>query len=161
GMSYRLVPVENSSVNANWSYNLIMDPKKWGYGNANLPGVYYDEENRRHLNDIRKSDVEISFDLIFKNRKEHAKKVLERGDKMILQEHLPYGMTSRNNDHNKLSRAFLEACYRADDPPLAAKVLASVKKDLQQQTHDYDALAGDKATNMDYDKRTNATLLQQ
>ena len=47
-------------------YNLVMDPKKWGYGNANPPGVYYDEENRRHLNDIRKADTELAFDLIFK-----------------------------------------------------------------------------------------------
>ena len=161
GMSYRLVPVENSQVNTDWMYKLVMDPNKWGYGNAHLAGVYYDEENRRHLNDIRKADIDLSFDLIFKGKKEDARKVLERTDKMILQENMPYGMVSRYNDYNKTSMAFLEACYRAEDPQLAAKVLASVKKDLQQQIRYYDALTGDKADNMDYEKRNAAQLLSQ
>jgi hypothetical protein len=161
GMTYRLVPVENSSVNTDWVYKLVMDPKKWGYGNANLPGVYYDEENRRHLNDIRRTDIELAYDLIMKGRKEDARKVLGRTDKMILQENLPYGMASRNNDHNRLSMAFLEACYRSDDTQLAAKVLAGVKKDLQQQMRYYDALTDLKADNMDYEKRNTANLLQQ
>jgi hypothetical protein len=161
GLAYRLVPVENSNVNTNWMYNLVMDPKRWGFGNANLPGVYFDEENRRHLNDIRRADTELAFDLIFKNKKDSAKNVLERTDKMMLQENFPYGSTSRTNDNNKISMGFLEACYRADDQQLAAKVLASVKKDLQQQSRYYDALSGDKADNMEFEKRTNASLLQQ
>lgn len=161
GLAYRLVPVLNSQVNTNWMYSLVMDPKRWGYGNANLPGVYFDEENRRHLNDIRKANTELAFDLIFKNKKDSARKVLERSDKMMLQENFPYGMTSRFNDHNKLSMGFLEACYRADDTQLAAKVLASVKKDLQQQKRYYESLPEDKAQAMDYDKRTNDMLLQQ
>jgi len=138
-----------------------MDPKKWGYGNAQLPGVYFDEENRRHLLDIRRADIELAFDLISKNKKDSARNVLNRDDKMILQQNLSYGMTSRNNDHNKISLGFLEACYRAEDQQLAAKVLASVKRDLQQQARYYDALSGDKAENMDYEKRTNQQLLQQ
>ena len=161
GMAYRLVPVANSPVNTDWMYKLVMDPKKWGYGNANLAGVYFDEENRRHLNDIRKADTELAYDLIFKDRKEDAKKVLEKTDKMILQENMAYGQTSRNNEHNRLSLAFLEACYRADAPQLAAKVLASVKKDLQQQIRYYDALTDLKAENMEYEKRTATNLLQQ
>ena len=161
GLAYRLVPVENSTVNTNWMYKLVMDPKKWGYGNAQLPGVYFDEENRRHLLDIRRADIELAFDLISKNKKDSARNVLNRDDKMILQQNLSYGMTSRNNDHNKISLGFLEACYRAEDQQLAAKVLASVKRDLQQQARYYDALSGDKAENMDYEKRTNQQLLQQ
>ena len=161
GLAYRLVPVENSTVNTNWMYKLVMDPKKWGYGNAQLPGVYFDEENRRHLLDIRRADIELAFDLIAKNKKDSARNVLNRDDKMILQQNLSYGMTSRNNDHNKISLGFLEACYRAEDQQLAAKVLASVKRDLQQQARYYDALSGDKAENMDYEKRTNQQLLQQ
>ena len=161
GMAYRLVPVENSPVNTDWMYKLVMDPNKWGYGNAHMQGVYFDEENRRHLNDIRKADTELAFDLIFKDRKEDARKVLNRTDVMISQENLPFGMVGRNNDHNKISMSFLEACYRADDLKLAAKVLASVRKDLEQQVRYYDALTGDKGTNMEYDKRTAAQLLAQ
>ena len=113
-------------------YNLVMDPKKWGFGNTNLPGVYFDEENRRHLNTIRSAYAELAADLSQKGRKDEARKALVKVDKMMLEENFPYGLTSRNNDHNKISMGFLEACYRADDQPLAAKVLASVKKDLQQ-----------------------------
>ena len=53
--------------------------KKFAFGNANIPGVYYDEENRRHLNSIRRAEVDIAFDLINKNKKDSAKNVLERG----------------------------------------------------------------------------------
>lgn len=161
GLAYRLVPVFDSQVNTDWMYKLVMDPKKWGYGNANLPGVYYDEENRRHLNDIRKADTELAFDLIIHDRKDDAVKVLQKTDKMLLQENFPYGMVSRNNDHNKISMAFLEAAYRAGETKLAAKVMTSVRKDLQQQVLYYESLTGTKAENMDYDKRTASALLQQ
>jgi len=159
GLAYRLVPVENSEVNTDKMYDLVMDPRKWGYGNANLHNVYYDEENRRHLLDIRKADLELAFELIIKNRKDDARKVLERDDKMVLQENLPFGMTSRNNDHDKVSLGFLEACYRTDDWALAGKVLISVKKDLQQQLKYYASLDGDKQDNLQYDKSTAQNLL--
>lgn len=164
GLSYRLVPVdmpEGLRVNTDWMYNLVMNPDKWRSGNANLPGVYFDEENRRHLNDIRKADVELAFDLIFKNKPDSARKVLDRTDKMMLEENFPYGMTSRSNDHNRISMAFLEACYRSDNHALAEKVLTSVKKDLQQQARYYDALTGQMAENMGYEKQVNGQLLSQ
>ena len=89
GLSYRLVPVENSNVNTDWTYNVMMT--KFGFGNANIPNVYFDEENRRHLNTIRKAEVDLAFDLVNKNKKDSAKSVLERCDKMMLQENFPYG----------------------------------------------------------------------
>lgn len=164
GLSYRLVPVEMDQglkVNTDWMYKLVMDPSRWKSGNANLPGVYFDEENRRHLNDIRKADVELAFDLIFKNKLDSARNVLNRTDKMMLQENFPYGMTSRSNDHNRISMAFLEACYRSENPELAQKVLESVKKDLEQQARYYDALTGQMAENMGYEKQVNGQLLSQ
>src|SRR6266496_2870605 len=159
GLAYRLVPIENPQLNTNKIYGLIMDPKKWGDGNANLPNVYYDEVNRTELLGIRKADLELAFDLIFKTRKEDAKKVLEHDDKMISEENLPYGMTSRNNDHNKISLGFLEACYRSDDKQLAAKVLVSVKKDLQQQQKYYASLDEDNQASLQYESSTVQNLL--
>ena len=159
GLAYRLVPIENPQLNTNKIYGLIMDPKKWGDGNANLPNVYYDEVNRTELLGIRKADLELAFDLIFKTRKEDAKKVLEHDDKMISEENLPYGMTSRNNDHNKISLGFLEACYRADDKQLAAKVLVSLKKDLQQQQKYYASLDEDNQASLQYESSTVQNLL--
>lgn len=159
GLTYRLVPVENSEINTDYMYNVVMN--KFAYGNANVPGVYFDEENRRHLNDIRRAHVELAFNLIFKNRKEDARKVLEKADKMMLQENYPYGYAARSNDHNMISLAFLEACYRAEDSTLAAKVKASVEKDLQQQMKFYNSLTGNMAEGMSYEKQNTQRLLQQ
>ncbi|HWB24848.1 MAG TPA: DUF2723 domain-containing protein [Chitinophagaceae bacterium] len=157
GLSYRLVPVQNSQVNTDRMMDVVMN--KFGYGSANLPNVYFDEENRRQLNIIRRADAELALDLDFKNRKDDAKKVVEKADKMMLQGNFPYGMVSRNNDHNRISLMFLEACYRADDKQLAAKVSASVRKDLQQQVTYYNTLQGDKADFLQYDKSTAQSLL--
>ncbi len=56
GLSYRLVPVESNTsddtpVEADISYKNVME--KFKYGNANKPNVYFDEENRRHINNLR------------------------------------------------------------------------------------------------------------
>jgi len=159
GLSYRLVPVENSSVNTDWTYDVVM--KKFAFGNANIPGVYYDEENRRHLNTIRKAEVDLAFDLINKNKKDSAKSVLERCDKMMLQENFPYGMVSRGNDHNQLSLAVMQAAYLADDKALAEKVSNSVKKDLQQQMKYYNSLSGWQADGLSYEKQNAQEILDR
>ncbi len=158
GLSFRLVPVENSRVNTDWMMDKAMN--KFGSGNANIKGVYFDEENRRHLNTIRNAYAELAMDLAAKNRKDDAKKVLEKADKMIDQENFAYGMTSRGNAHNRNSLLFLEACYMAGDTTLAAKVNASVKKDLQQQLRYYNSLSGDNADHMADEKRAAENYLQ-
>jgi hypothetical protein len=140
-------------------YRLVMDPVKWGYGNANLHNVYFDEINRSQLLSIRKADLDLVFDLIFKNRNDEARNVLEHDDKMIRQQNLPYGMTSRNNDHDKISLGFLEACYRVGDKSLAAKVFASVKRDLEQQQAYYASLDEHKKETLQYESSTVQSLL--
>ena len=158
GLSYRLVPVQNDPMNTNWMLDKMMN--KFGFGNANLKGVYYDEENRRHLLTIRTSYSELASNLAEKGRKEEARKVLEKADKMMLQENFPYGMVSRGNQHDRTSLMFLDACYRAEDKQLAAKVAASIKIDLQQQVKYYNSLSGRNADNMADDKRAAESYLQ-
>ncbi len=151
GLSYRLVPVEGDEWNADWAMDKMMN--KFGFGNADLPSVYYDEENRRHLLSIRAAYGELASYLASRNRKEDARKLLEKADKGMSQENFGYGMVSRGNMHNRTSLLFLEACYRADDKTLAAKVYASVKKDLEQQIKYYNTLEGKKADNMGEERR--------
>ncbi len=158
GLAYRLVPVLNQPINTETMKANLMT--KYATGNANIPGVYFDEENRRHLNSIRSSYSELANDLSNKGRKEEAKAALNKIDKMMLQENMPYGHISRGNMHDRNSLMFLEACYRADDKVLAAKVTASVKKDLQQQLKFYNALGEKRAEMMSYEKRTTEELLQ-
>src|SRR6202012_2086355 len=67
--------------------------------------------------------------------------VLENYDRNVDIANFPYGMTSNlGNMDNQISAYFLEVCYAADDQPLAAKVSASIQKDLQQQMQYYQSL---------------------
>ncbi|WP_447642160.1 MULTISPECIES: glycosyltransferase family 117 protein [Chitinophagaceae] len=162
GLTYRLVPVLNhdvqtETVNTAWMYDKAMN--KFAFGSADVPGVYFDEENRRHLNTIRQAYATLGMDLATKGKKDDARKVLEKADKMMLQENFPYGMVSIGNQHNRLSMLFLQAALMADDKTLADKVYNSVKKDLQQQIRYYNALTGQNASNMDYDKQMSMQLL--
>lgn len=158
GLSFRLVPVMNSRVNTDWMMDKAMN--KFAFGNANVKGVYFDEENRRHLNTIRSAYTELAIDLVGKGRKEDARKVLEKVDKMLDQSNFAYGMTSRGNLHNRNSLLFLEACYMAEDTTLIKKVAASVKTDLQQQIRYYNTLDGVKADNMSEERRSADNYLK-
>jgi len=139
GLSYQLVPVLNGNVDNDVAYKTIME--KFTYGNASTPGVYYDEENRRHLNSIKFAHAQIAMSLVDAGKKDSARKVLEHFDQNVLESNFPYGMTSnQGNLHDYFSFRFLQACYESGDLTLAAKVTASLKKDLQQQMTYYKSL---------------------
>jgi len=144
GLAGRLVPLENANPNyGNYNneaaYKNIMT--KFAYGNANVPGVYFDEENRRHLNTMRAAHAQLALSLISAGKKDSAKNILEHFDKNVLESNFPYGMTSnRSNQHNKISMSFLLACYQSGDLILARKVTASIRKDLTQQLRYYKGL---------------------
>ncbi|HUB59199.1 MAG TPA: DUF2723 domain-containing protein [Puia sp.] len=145
GLAYQLVPVENSNsrnadaVDNDNAYQTIM--QKFAFGNASTPGVYYDEENRRHLNTIKLAIAQTAQSLAAAGRKDSARRVLEHYDQNVLQSNMPYGMTSnQGNYHDIFSFRFLDACYAAEDWNLAKKVDASLKKDLQQQMQYYKSL---------------------
>jgi hypothetical protein len=143
GLSYRLVPIENqNNVATEVMYKNVME--KFAYGNANLGGVYFDEENRRHINSIRQAHALLGLNLAQLNKKDSAKKVLQRYDNNVLESNVPYGMTSnRGNFHNRVSMSFLLAAYEAGDQALAAKVNGSMKRDLEQQMRYYRTLGDD------------------
>ncbi|HTR31387.1 MAG TPA: DUF2723 domain-containing protein [Puia sp.] len=144
GLSYQLVPVENKDPNAeavdnDAAYDVMMN--KFEFGNAKTPGVYYDEENRRHLNSIKYATAQLASSLADAGKKDSARKVLEHYDQNVLQSNFPYGMTSnQSNLHDYFSFRFLEACYKSEDWALVQKVEASVRKDLEQQMRYYQSL---------------------
>lgn len=148
GMTYRLVPVYNSDVNEAWCFDNMMT--KFASGNADKPGVYFDEENRRHLNSIRMAYASAAMSMAQNDKKEDARKMLNKVDKMMLEENFPYGMVSRNQQHNYISLMMLQASYVAGDTVLANKVTKSLKKDLEQQLSYYASLDENKAAKFDY-----------
>ncbi len=134
--------------------------QKFGYGNAGKPGVYFDEENRSHINSIKLTHAQVARSLVQAGRKEDARRVLHRFDDQVSQANIPYGMTTnRGNMHNIFSLQFLEACYLSGDMPLANKVAASMKKDLQQQMVYYQNL-GDAGYNQEQLVNNAYMLLQ-
>ena len=158
GLTNRLVPVANSPVNKDWVFDKMMN--KFVFGNANVSGVYFDEENRRHLNSIRLAYAQAAANLAEGDRKEDAKKMLQKVDKGMLEENFPYGMVSRFQQHNYISLQFLEACYKAGDTVLAEKVSRSVKKDLEQQVNYYANLSDRKQEYFRNDSEQAANFLR-
>jgi Protein of unknown function (DUF2723) len=157
GLTYRFVPVVNSEVNNDWVYDKMMN--KFKFGSANVMGVYFDEENRRHLNSIRLAYAQAAGSLADNGRKEDAKKMLNKCDQMMLEENFPYGMVSRRQQHNSFSLQMLIAAYKAGDSVLANKINKSVKKDLEQQITYMGSLDDNKQEAMQYEAEDVKRLL--
>ena len=136
-------------------YDKMMN--KFAFGNANVSGVYFDEENRRHLNSIRLAYAKAAGNLAENGKKEEAKKMLEKCDRGMLEENMGYGMVSRFQQHNYVSYQFLDACYKAGDTVLAEKVTRSLKKDLEQQMVYYNSLNETRLAQFDGERGDMAT----
>ena len=142
GITYRLVPVANGGqINTEWMLNNLMT--KFTSGNAQTKGVYFDEENRRHLIGIRQSYGELARDLIAKGRIDDAKKVVLKADSLIPDINVPYGMPSRYELHNQASFTLMDAAYQAGVKDLAGKISKALNKDMNQQLNYYASLGDD------------------
>lgn len=136
GLSYQLVPVANNTgINTDWMVDKLRN--KFGFGSADIKGVYFDEQNRLHLNSIRAAYADGAGALADANRKDEAKQLLDKADKGILEVNLPYAMVSKNNQHNYFNFKFLEAAYKAGHRELADKVSKALHKDFDQQLQYY------------------------
>ncbi|HEY4147538.1 MAG TPA: DUF2723 domain-containing protein, partial [Chitinophagaceae bacterium] len=159
GLTYRLVPVKNNSgTNTDWVVDKLM--KKFAFGGANLKGVYFDEQNRLHLNTIRSAYADGAAALADEGRKEEAKQVLDKADKGILESDMPYAMVSHNNQHNYFTFRFLEACYKAGYKQLADHVSGALHKDFDQQMKYYNTLPETKQEAMRTEIQGTQQLMQ-
>lgn len=141
GLSYRLVPVqpkENDNVNDEVAYDNMM--KKFAFGNADVKGVYFDEENRRHLLTIRQAYASAASSLADDGKKDKAKQLLEKCDKGMDPSNMPYAMVSRFNQHNVVGVSMMDAAYKADYKELADKIERALKRDIEQQLSYYASL---------------------
>ncbi len=158
GLSYRLIPIANGEVNKDWVMDKMMN--KFAFGSAEKKGVYFDEENRRHLNSIRLAYAQAASALAESNRQEDAKKLLNKVDKMMLESNMPYGMASRQQLQNSFSLQLLLAAYRAGDTALVQKISSALKKDIAQQATYYESLSDNFKENMSYEADRNNQLMQ-
>jgi hypothetical protein len=158
GLAYRLVPVRAQFPQANWvvdqslrqylrsgtqirdnnsdaMYQNLMNDYK--FGNTDKKGIYLDEENRRHILNLRALYGEAAGNLADKGKKEEAARLLDKAEAGISTENLPYGMVSRYNSHNQMALIYLEGAYKAGKNELAEKIRQAVRKDLEQQRKYY------------------------
>jgi hypothetical protein len=154
GLTYRLVPVQNSFPQQNWAVDQALrgtairdNNTEWMYkvmmekfrgGNANQPGVYFDEENRRHLLTIRATYAELAGNLADKGDKARAVQALAKAESLIKPEQMPYAMVSRYSSHNQTGLIYLEAAYKAGDMALAQKLKTALEKDMREQKAYYE-----------------------
>ena len=157
GMTYQLVPVENAGVDLDWVMNKMTN--NYAFGNAQTKGVYYDEENRRHLNSIRLAFAQAAGALADAGRKADARKLLSRSDSMMLQENIPYGMIGRYQQHNQISMQTLYAALKSDDDQLADKISKSLHRDMEQQANYYQSLADSRREALGDEESRNNNLL--
>ncbi|MGZ3850644.1 MAG: glycosyltransferase family 117 protein [Flavisolibacter sp.] len=145
GMIFRLTPVrqpQQRSMNLNVTDSLLRTAFR--YGGATTPGVYFDEENRRHLLTIRQTYGLAAANLADAGRKQEAVNLLEKAEKGILPQNLPYAMVSRFQQHNQIGMLYMEAAYKAGHTVLANKINAAMKKDLTDQKNYYNYLKNEK-----------------
>ncbi|MBL0253522.1 MAG: DUF2723 domain-containing protein [Chitinophagaceae bacterium] len=158
GLTYRLVPVANNKeVNRDWVVDKM--GSKFKFGNANVQGVYFDEENRRHLNTIRLAYASAARNLAENGRKEDARKLLNKCDQGMLQSNMPYGMVSRGQQQNQISLQMALAAYIAEDTVLATKITNALQKDMEQQQAYYESLPVNKRDALSFEEERNAGLL--
>lgn len=153
GLALRLVPVLSKGTQEGWlahqtlrqvglggtqirdnnnqvMYNNLMT--KYAFGGADRKGMYFDEENRRHLLSLRSLYGEAAGNLADAGKKDEAKKLIDKVEAGILPENLPYAMVSRFGAHDQASVIYLEACYKAGKIELAEKIRVTLRKDLEQ-----------------------------
>lgn len=159
GIAYRLVPVKNDNVNRPKSFQVMMN--EFRFGNADVPGVYFDEENRRHLNTLRMQFSAVALSMADHGKTEQGRKLLQECDRNILQENMSYGLPSRGQQHNRISQQFLLAAYKCGDSALAKKVTADLRKDLEQEILYYNSLGPDKQDNLRWDNQAVQQILTQ
>src|SRR5258706_13907346 len=101
--------------------------------------TYFDEQNRRHVLNIRGTFAEVAGDIADRGDTATAKKLLRRCDSLINNKDVPYGMifSGHGGYHNVYGTIFLEACYKAGDFELAAKVKADLEKEMKQEQEYY------------------------
>jgi hypothetical protein len=171
GMTYRLVPVVTKDPRPNWVFEqaMVAEEQKYGanlasrqiwannddlmyknlsekflFGGANKRGTYFDEENRRHLLNIRSVFGEAAGNLADEGKLDEAKKLIDKAEAGMSPDNIPYAMVSRYNNHNQTGLVYLEACYKAGKAELAEKVRASIRKDLEDQKKYYDYLRAER-----------------
>ncbi len=148
GLIYQLVPVkvDRRDMDINRTDSLLL--KEFRSGGASKTGIYFDEENRRHLLSIRQTYAIAALNLAEEGRKPEALELLKKSESLMIPQALPYAMVSargfRSNFHNFISMLYLQAAYKTGYMELYNKLKVAMRKDLVEQKAYYKYLKDDK-----------------
>jgi hypothetical protein len=133
GLAYKLTPVRTMGnitnsplrVNAEKCMDLILN--KFEYGNAHRTDVNFDQTNRRMLNTPRILALQLADYLIRNNRKEDAKKVINKVINSVSESSYPTAITQE--DRSMILMA--DMSMKAGDKELAKKITDKLVKFCQ------------------------------
>ena len=117
---------------------------KFRSGGADKPGVYFDEENRRHLLSIRETFAQAAISLADQGKKQDALNLLAHCEQLLSTQDMPYAMVSRFNSHDQVGALYLQAAYKAGYTDLINKVRSALIKDLTDQKNYYNYIKSEK-----------------
>ena len=144
GMVYQIIP----STNFNKSETKLTTPTiltKFAFAGAAKQGVYYDEENRRHLESIREACLKNADALLAEGNTEKAKEVIQLVHKQLPNYSLPYGSPSRYDANNTTSTAMADVAMRAGLTTIGKEIFEALQKDYTQQLQYYYSLSNPSA----------------
>jgi hypothetical protein len=88
---------------------------------------------------------EAAGNLADQGKKDEAVALLDKMEKGISIENLPYAMVSRYNSHNQTGLLYLEAAYKAGKKDLAEKIKTALQTDFKQQEDYYNYIKAERS----------------
>jgi hypothetical protein len=150
GMVYRFMPsntilAKNTNglrgnskvVELDESYKRMMEKDLFGFGNTKTKGVYFDEENRRHLESIRSCYAIYAQEMNAAGRKKEAADLVKKIHTEMPGYGLPYGLPSRYDNLVQTSLTLANAAKESGETAIAKEILESVNKEEYEQMQYY------------------------
>jgi tetratricopeptide (TPR) repeat protein len=149
GLAYRIVPFASTGdmfgrggINSDVMYENMVNKFRWG--GVNDTSVYLDENVLRMLGNFRSSFARLALQLIAENKKDSARKTLEKCLEVIPDKVVPF------NVYNIL---LVEAYYRMGDTVKANQIVEGIKKNVYQDMNYFASLGKKYMTYLMYEKR--------
>jgi hypothetical protein len=149
GLAYRIVPFASQGdmfgrggINSEKMYDNMVNKFKWG--GVENPDVYLDENIVRMLGNFRSSFARLAMQLIAENKRDMARKALDRCLEVIPEKSVPF------NVYNLL---LIEAYYQLGDIEKANSIANAVKNNVYQDMNYFMSLGPKYKSYLVYEKR--------
>jgi len=158
GLAYRIVPINTPArqggqigmIDSEIMFDNMINKFRWG--NISDSDVYLDENNLRMLSNIRNNFGRLALELIFEEKDDSAKIVLDRCIELIPHSRVPY---------NYFMLPVIDAYYLLSETDRATAYL-KVLSDLMEEELLYFLTADQKYTvNLDYEKQLRMHIMQE